>query len=200
MSELPLSSFDHWRKTHVRQRPYGGGVEIYAVGDDLRAIDFSGRDLDDAILSDCDFSGCNMRNASMSRIVAGLSRFIGTDLSGAYLFKAEMTSSDLTRAILHNTRAVRVEWYEAVLREARIADSDLRRAWFYGTDLRQASLLRCCLEGASFTEAKVHGLDLTGSTGLEKAYTKSIDISPDGAPELLTGEEARAWLLRAAGQ
>ena len=46
---------------------------------------------------------------------------------------------------------------------------------------------------------KVHGIDLTGSTGLDSMIVDSIDIAPEGEPRLLTGEAARAWLLRAAG-
>ena len=172
---------------------------MVAVDADLRRWSFEKADRNCSDFPGCDFSGCNMRGADLYAGYFASARFIGADLSEAWLVKGEFDHADFTVAKLHQVRAVRASFDEALLASAEFADADVASAWFFGADLCGARFLRCDLQHTVFDRAKVRGIDLSGSTGIEQISGTDIAIGTDKVPEILTGDTAREWLRQAAG-
>ena len=129
-----------------------------------------------------------------------LSRFRVARLVGAQLLKSTFDGADLTDAVLLDALARRASFVEANLQRADLSGMDLFRAYLAEVDLRSARLRGANLEQAFLDGAKLYGADLAGARGLETARADWIDISPDGQSNTLRGDDARAWLLRAAGR
>jgi hypothetical protein len=85
------------------------------------------------------------------------------NLSGAYLYEANLSGADLIGADLRGAYL-----YEAYLSGADLSGADLRGAYLIGADLRGAYLSRANLSGANLREANLRGAylyeaDLSGA-------------------------------------
>lgn len=129
-----------------------------------------------------------------------MAKLPGVDFSGSVMERGRFDYADLSGARFHDVRAVRAEFWKAKLARADFRHANLRGACFHGADLRGARIVACNLSEAAFRNTLVAGLDLAGSHGLGTARIESIDIGSDGAPHLLQGEDARAWMMEAAAQ
>jgi uncharacterized protein YjbI with pentapeptide repeats len=129
-----------------------------------------------------------------------MAKLPGIDFSGSVMERGRFDYADLTGSRFHEVRAIRAEFWKAKLCRADFRHANLRGACFHGTDLRGARIIMCNLAEAGFRNTLVHGLDLAGSHGIGSAHVESIDVGHEGAPHLLHGEDARAWLMAAAAQ
>jgi hypothetical protein len=75
---------------------------------------------------------------------------------------------------------------------------DLIRASLANANLRHARLRGADLDEAWLEGAKLYGADFSGARGLAAVHADGIDVGPDDQPDILRGEAAHAWLLRAA--
>lgn len=90
-------------------------------------VDWSGCDLDSAIMSGADLAGANLSGAS----ITGESRqeeLVGTNLSGANLSSATMDGADMTGANLTNADMNGTDLQAAVLSKADVSGADLTNA------------------------------------------------------------------------
>jgi hypothetical protein len=92
----------------------------------------------------------------------------------------------MRRCGLQNVKLVRAD----------LTGADLERSALADTDLRDARMVGCKLGASGLLHARPSGVNLSGATGLARALIEEIDIGPEGAPEILTGEAALARLPR----
>jgi uncharacterized protein YjbI with pentapeptide repeats len=128
------------------------------AGADLRKFYADG----ETDLFGADFSGADLREASLR-----LSRLNGADFYQANLENALIAQSDLTDAHLDGLRAA----------GCRFVKCDLNRADVSGADLHHASLRKCRLTGADVSGASLYGADIRkvvvdGGTRFEGANFK----------------------------
>ena len=93
-----------------------------------------------------------------------------TDLTGAYLYGANLYRVDLTRANLIGANLTRAFLTDANLRGADLRDANLRGANLMGANLRDANLRGADLMGANLTGAYLLGANLTGAIGLPDIF------------------------------
>ena len=131
----------------------------------LEAVDWSGAQLNAALLSSCRLSNANFSLASLRGAYLGYSdlrrvNFAGADLSEAHLREANLENALLTGSSLRGANLAR-----ANLTNARLIDVDFSRANLWETNL--------C------------GADLTGArlfeSNLRNVKTDKSTILPDGA-------------------
>jgi hypothetical protein len=79
-----------------------------------------------------------------------------------------------------------------------VSGTELLRARFNHADLRSARFDNANLDETYLTGAKLHGASFAGAKKVETVEADWIDVSPDGASERLDGDDAVAWLIRAA--
>jgi uncharacterized protein YjbI with pentapeptide repeats len=132
-------------------------------GADLRGLDLSGRDLSGCILSgaqldDARLDGARCSGATMTRIGARRSSWIGADLS-------------------------RADASEAMLEGAVLTEADLSQARFAGARLTAGSLERVAAEGATFTDARLDRANLAGARLARADLTRALltEASLEGA-------------------
>jgi uncharacterized protein YjbI with pentapeptide repeats len=129
-----------------------------------------------------------------------MAKLPGVDFSGSVMERGRFDYADLSGARFHEVRAMRAEFWKAKLARADFRHANLRGACFHGADLRGARIVFCNLAEAGFRNTLVAGLDLAGSHGIGTAFVESIDIGSDSVPNILRGEDARAWMMEAAAQ
>ncbi len=140
------------------------------IGQDLRAMELPGIDLQYANLSRVNLSRANLREANLSE--TSLHR---ADLSGANLSRSRLTSTysrgvklsgaDLTGADLSGSNlAMEKAELRADLSNALLVDAKLRSSSLVGADLRGANLRGADLAMTNLSGANLQGADLIGAT------------------------------------
>ena len=176
----------------------GDESELVVEDQDLRGWSFAGADLAGVNLIGCDLSGCDLSAADLAYGHHALSRFCSANLTGAQLLKANYTEADFSDAVLLDAKALRADFRDARLRRADLSGAELTRTSLVDADLRFARMIGANLHNAWLTGAKLHGADLATAREVQTADADWIDVGPEGQEEILRGEAARAWLLRAA--
>jgi uncharacterized protein YjbI with pentapeptide repeats len=87
----------------------------------------------------------------------------GTDLSGLDLSRRMFEGFDFTKVDLRNINFTEVDFRYCVLNKAAASGSDFTRAGFYGSDLKEATLVNCVFEGTVFYGSSFEGADFTNS-------------------------------------
>ncbi|MEG4407187.1 pentapeptide repeat-containing protein [Microcoleus sp. MON2_D5] len=135
-----LAEFSHWH----RLRRYEKILE-------LRAVEWSGKNLAGA-----DFSRQVFREANLSEANLRRANLQGTDFSGAAtrLIDTDLREANLSNALLSYTQATRANFSNAILQEANFSNASLNGARFRGADLQGAIMIGAKLVGADFSELK----------------------------------------------
>ncbi|MDR0827002.1 MAG: pentapeptide repeat-containing protein, partial [Desulfovibrio sp.] len=132
----------------------------------------------DTDLSNADFSGADLREASLR-----LSRMRNADFYKANLENALITQCDLSRARLDGLRAV----------GCRFIKCDLTGADLSGTNLMNGALKKCRLTGADLSGSNFYAADLSniviGKTDFSGANLRRTRL--EGQKEVLTEEAPR---------
>lgn len=150
-------------------------VEANLADTDLGSADLRGANLTRAELSGANLGGANLDQTTqidakwrtvweiLNRAGAGRTLLEGTDLSGAFLYKADLREASL---------------YGANLNSADLNDADLSGADLTGADLAGASLIGANLSSAWLLGANLRGAELDG-VDLSHANLSSAQVIPD---------------------
>lgn len=68
---------------------------------------------------------------------------------------------------------------------------------FQGTNLEHANLADADLTFASFKQCNLYGINMKGAKGIDTVTIDWINVGTEEAPEKLSGNEAKEWLLAA---
>jgi uncharacterized protein YjbI with pentapeptide repeats len=180
-----------------------------AVLNRIRAMvtNFSGTQLIDARMDQCDAGEAKFIHARLERLRAESANFLGSNFTGAKLDRAHLPAADFGLANLTNASFVRANLQRANLKatiagtdftganltDAIFTHADLRNVCFDHARLFRANLMDCNLEyltigHADFEEADLGHALLTGSTmregklrGANLSYSGLADIEWEGA-------------------
>lgn len=135
-----LANFSHWQ----RLRRYEKILE-------LRAVQWSGKNLAGANFSGQVFREANLSEANLQR--ANLQR---TDFSGAatHLIDTDLRQANLSNALLSYTQATRADFSGAILHSTNFSNASLNGARFRNADLQGAIMIGAKLVAADFSELK----------------------------------------------
>ena len=161
-----------------------GGRQLELVGGSFGALDLSGRDLSDAWLWDCDFTGAQLRGTWLLRTRLLGCRLDGADLTGARMITCDASESLARGATLTGANLTRAEFRGADLAGADLARTYLCRTGFEGADLSGAVLRDADLDGTFFDGARLTGADVRGIAGRVMsgpAYLTDRDEPADAA-------------------
>ncbi|MDB5431635.1 MAG: pentapeptide repeat protein [Caulobacter sp.] len=149
-----------------------GGMRAIMRGLQLPAADFAGR-----LLSEADFSNCNLAGARLGAITAERTVFYCADLRGVDLSDANLNGADLRGASLRAADLTGALLDGADLRKAILTKLDLSGGHqiapttttgevavdFSDASMKGARLGGARLENASFKGAVLHGADFEGA-------------------------------------
>lgn len=150
----------------------------------FQEADFRGSDLSRANLQYCDLTGADLRGARLDGVDLSEASLNGANLSDAKLTDANLKGCALSGAVLARTRlgGARLDgatchdvhapgaWFEeatligAKFNRAFLEAANLRKVDATGADFGHSLVLRSVLDGADFSEAKLGGAYLSGST------------------------------------
>jgi uncharacterized protein YjbI with pentapeptide repeats len=139
-------------------------LDLYRAN--LEGIDVSGVDLSFGI-----FSFANMRKSNLHGAEAFQARFIGTDLSGAMLTESKIYCTQFVSANLSEVDFSKAEAYGTIFISA-----DLSGTKFINADLSQANFTRAILDNADLGKAELYGAIFSGSS-LKKTDFKEAILS-----------------------
>nr|WP_276523214.1 pentapeptide repeat-containing protein [Lysinibacillus fusiformis] len=108
--------------------------------------------------------------------------------------KSNVSYVDFTNANIKAARLADSECIETVFAKADLSDANLVAGLFDEADFRNAVLLNADIRLATFESVLLNGAILTGIRGIEEAFIKSINIGTAEKPIILMGEEARKWI------
>jgi uncharacterized protein YjbI with pentapeptide repeats len=140
-------------------------------GQDLRGVDLSGANLNDASFKRADLSGALLAGADARR-----AKFVSTtmhevDLDEARLVRADLTKADLSGASLR----------QADLTSARLFRADLSEADLTGARLANADLLKAVLTGATWIDGKtICASNSVGQCNPAREQPAVSDAEPSG--------------------
>lgn len=89
--------------------------------------------------------------------------FIQTDLSGCAFNGCDFSKSELSAAVLNNSKFIGANFRKADLSECEARGTDFTRASFVGTKFYRAEIVGSCFRGAHLNAAWMHEADLRGS-------------------------------------
>lgn len=166
------------------------------AGADLRGADLTGADLTGAFLeradlsdakldgAQCDdivlcgalltrtsFRRASLRNANMGQVQAHQTSFAAADLSDAQLYKADLTASVCTDAVLDRVRAI-----DCVLQNVQAHGSRCAEAQFIGADLRGIALDHALWHKVTFVKGDMSGFHASAAQ-LEECVWAQVNLS-----------------------
>jgi uncharacterized protein YjbI with pentapeptide repeats len=169
------------------------GHQLNLSNANLSNVDFLAKDM-----RFVKFDGANLYYADFSRCVLDSASLIEANLFHADLTKADLAGANFTNANLVGIRAYRASFDETNMYRANLAGADLRGADLPRAHFEQAVLRYANLGAVTLRNTYFYKTDLYGAENLDTVQIYSIKIGPPEIPITLEGEEARAWLLRAA--
>jgi len=178
----------------------------------LRGADLSNAVLTGAILQHASLESVNMKNADFTSADLTSAKFKGTDismgylstmnlrgadLSGAILTNVDLSNKDLTNANLSgqdlsgydmtNTILTGADLTHAILPNGALSEKDFVKTIFDGVDLSGKEMLDSNFHYASFNNANMENVNLTGSTLIQVDLTNIKNKSLAGAILFATG-------------
>ena len=139
----------------------------------LDSANFSGAvlnatDFERAQLVGTDFDQANLQSAFLYEAQLGLAKLRYANLQHAGLQGADLGQAQLYAAHLENANLTRANLSGAYLKEAHLEGANLDSAAFSQADLTDAHLEGASLALATLYLTKLHGVDLSKTTGLTK--------------------------------
>lgn len=172
----------------------------------LRGVNFLGKDLSGLDFSGCDFTGaelsrCNLQNAICAQAVFDKATLFQTTLDGAECLSAsfqhanlgecsakktgfgrcnvshaKFVMADLTSSTFVNATAHHADFRTSKLGGTRFLEADLAHADFSQSDLTDSDLRECNLDGATFSKSNLRAVRLRGVRNYTTAYWIGADI------------------------
>ncbi|PDP85626.1 hypothetical protein CQJ94_21610 [Glycomyces fuscus] len=142
-------------------------------------------------LSDCVFDGCDFSKSELSAAVLSNSKFIGSNFRKADLSECEARGADFTRASFVGAKFYRAEIFGSCFREAH-----LNAAWMYETDLRESDLSGVWFGpgGASGTAVLKEAKVLGCRVAGAGGWVRgTVDVGTESEPRVIGGPELAEW-------
>lgn len=141
--------------------------------DGVRGVRLEGADLSGSILSSALLVGANLRNATLTDVVARSAdfteaileeaRFERSDLGGSNFTEAQAGEADFSQAMLEDASFVRASLRYANLRGALLDGADFTEADLWGANLQDIEADDAVFRRAHCDEADLGGGDLSGA-------------------------------------
>ena len=160
---------------------------------DLRELDYSKYSFKQGSITDCKFDESELNNIDFYAATLCSSSFKNSILKEVDFHKGELSYTDFYKAFIRCCRFSKCDISEADFRYCKIEDSNLVNTILYMTDFSYAELSNVDVSRASFDETIVREIKLKNIIGLEEVQIESINIGTYEEPQLLYGEEAKAW-------
>lgn len=145
------------------------------IGEDLRHLDLSGMNMENADLSESIFTQVILQKSNLSEAKLSGSNLVESNLSGADLKNADLTHADLTAADLTGADLSGATLEDAILEGANLTQAVLKNIKGAGADFTRA-----VLDGAVFGNADLKGAELTkvhmDNSSFEKADLTEASI------------------------
>ncbi len=129
----------------------------------FRDCEFTGAELGQLRLVDCEFLRCNLSGAEWRGCSLNNVSFVGSKLLGANLTGLRKTFLSVS---FEDCKLDYVDFSGLALSKTRFVKSSLVDAVFIGTDLSGATFVSCDVAGAIFRSTNLSGADLRGADGL----------------------------------
>ena len=135
--------------------------------------------LDGARMKNCDFTNCQMVEASFESAQLQHCTFVDVNLKCANLRNANISHSNFYNAHLLSADLMRCIAKQCNFTKARLVKADLKDGDFQGSDFTEASLLEANLERASFLQAKINSryLFVGAINGVLKIFDTTTNTS-----------------------
>ncbi|MBV8527242.1 MAG: pentapeptide repeat-containing protein [Candidatus Dormibacteraeota bacterium] len=202
-SDVFMRALDaHHRWAQPGQYPSAPGqepsAELFAKGLDLSRTDFSAADLADVWWIECVVDNSRFADAYMPGFRAYDTSWVACDFARAQLAKSEATRCNYAGASFRAAYLVRLELTECDLRETDLSGADLGFFTAAHSDIRDATIHDTVLDGVSFDDSHVAGMNLAGCSGTilgpgSKGHPR-INVGTPEDPEWLVADDALAWL------
>ncbi len=166
---------------------------FHARGRDLRGAVF-----DYAILSNIDFEGAHLEEASLARADLKSASLYCAHMQGASLYYAELQNTSFYAADLRGAELRFVSGQGAVLEGAHLEGATLVGSHFEGASFRSAYLAAAGLMGAHLEEASFERMALGGECIDDEAYKRQVQHGVDLRAANLSGAHLDGASLRGA--
>ena len=186
-----VRSYIDWLNTHGDQ---GGELGVSTM--DMRGANLSGMPMAylhfiQTDLSECVFDGCDFSKSELSAAVLNNSRFVGSNFRKADLSECEARGADFTRASFVGAKFYRSEIVGSCFREAY-----LNAAWMHETDLRESDL-----SGVWFGPGEASGTTVFKEakilgctvTGAGGWVRGTVDVGTEREPRVIGGPGLAEW-------
>lgn len=155
-------------RTDLREADLTGAdlTAVHLAGSQLQGARLNRANLSEAVIRNTDLRGVEFDQALFSRMILFGVNLSGVDLSGRNWEGVEVSSSDLSRAMLtglnfRNGFSDKVDFMLADLSQADFTKAEVYRGNFIGANLQEAKLSRSLLTQANLTEARLEKADLS---------------------------------------
>ena len=189
---LPAALASHalWVTSAGRQ-----GAQLVCEDPDLREVPMQAARLDGAIVPGANLSGADCTGADFSAANLASGNLAQARLVGAAFVKANLDYANLDGAHAHKARFFGADCYETSAQAADFSQADLRHGSWHDATLTSSNLRGSRLDGATFTNCDARLVDWSGISGVDTARLTNVRFTDTLS---LAGEEARAWMRKAA--
>lgn len=129
----------------------------------LRYADLRQADLRNAKTKSVNFSNASLREANLSTAILDDANFESADLTDVTMRAAQLGQAKLYRAILENTNLRSANLQKAFLAHALMVNCNLEQAQLCDADLTYADLQSACLQAANFARANLTDANITNA-------------------------------------
>lgn len=142
---------------------------------DLSDCDFSGKNLRGAYLKESNLTNVNLEDSRLQAASFVLAIMENTRARGADLRQAEFFGTHLVNAVFTGADISRAGLKQSNIEGAHFENCDLRGTKFNNSNLRNAVFVNANLEGVLFEDADLHGADFSD------AHFNEHTLLPDGS-------------------
>lgn len=145
-------------------------------------------DISSANLTGAVFSNATLDGIALFQIFLNSAQFIDhtslidADLSGSFLYQADLATANLTRADLHDSFPIAANFTKATLKDANLTGADLTGAILTGADLAGADL-----KGARYNTKVEYAYNPQGNLVLEKPTQWPAGVDPRAGGAICLG-------------
>lgn len=165
---------------------------------DLSGINLSKKDLNSAVLFGAKFNYASLIEVDMYGCYLVSATFRNANLTSANLNKANLDYSHFINTKLINITGIKASFVKGTFNSVNFSGADLRSADFSGANLENVIFRDTNLEKVDFTGARLYNSDFRDAKGVDRTYTKWINIGSEDYPQRLEGDDIINWILNSS--
>jgi uncharacterized protein YjbI with pentapeptide repeats len=164
----------------------------------LTKVDFTGANLQDALLVNAQLQGASLRNSQLQGAQLNFAQLLGGTLASAKLQGASLQGADLQGAALSGAHLQGADLGDAKLQGASLEDAQLQGASLLNAQLQGTWLLGAQLQGAGLSNARLQGASLEGAaleaTDLSRTYLWRTNLKTQSNVTSVRMSGGETWL------